>query len=370
MKKKALLLMIPLALGAMITLAVCVLQKPAFPTLDPGSLTPDQVKTLASLEQISTHPLYRMTYSGDYSSFLTLKDKYYWALGIPKPKCSTFAALDPSGDSLLGYNSDDERRPLLLLYTDPPDGYASVSIADIGEGFGFDVHHTPFDSAEARTLLLYSPYFINTGMNEMGLAFAVMAVPETKSSFDPEKETVVPSEIRRYFLDRAKNVDEAIAILGQYNVSFSKSIGSHILLADRSGHSAVAEWVDGTLQVTHNRDPWQVATNVMIYGAQARMDAASDEFAVRGDIAQDINGRSYWRYLTAQNALRDAKGRLSPDEGMALLQAISLVVSKDVWWPTQYSVVYNLNTGELQLALGRDYQQIMHFQLRMQADIQ
>lgn len=81
-------------------------------SIDLASQTPAQQKTLASLEVINDHPFYRMTYYGDYSQFLELKKKYYWAMGIPKPHCSTFSALNPDGDAILGYNSDGEHRPI------------------------------------------------------------------------------------------------------------------------------------------------------------------------------------------------------------------------------------------------------------------
>lgn len=118
----------------------------------PSAQTTEQQQTLAGLEVINSHPFYRMTYSGDYSQFLELKKKYYRAMGLPKPHCTSIAALNPSQEAVLGYNSDGEHRPLLLLFTHPSDGYASVSIVDIGETFSFTEQSTPFDSSTTCTV--------------------------------------------------------------------------------------------------------------------------------------------------------------------------------------------------------------------------
>ncbi len=369
MKKLSIILSSLIALGALIyflvsanlrTIVVSVVGIPE------ASQTSDQQKTLASLSLINDHPFYQMAYSGDYSQFLELKKKYYWAMGIPRPHCSTFAALNPAGGAVLGYNSDGEHRPLLLLFADPGDGYASVSIVNIGEAFGFTGNLTPFSSAQDKSLLLYSPYYINTGMNEMGLAFGVMADPEGKSTIDPSKETTFASEIRRYFLDYAKDVDEAITLMAKYNVSFNNTLASNILLADRSGHSALVEWVDGNMVVIHNQEPWQMSTNFRVYGSQAKIEAYTAEYQASGTIREDLWGKNYWRYIKGLETLQGASGHLTTNQAMELLQTISLVASPpSVLYDTQYSVVYDLNSGDFQIVTDRLYTQVYRYHLSM-----
>lgn len=125
----------------LIAAAVCLFMVPTlsvFPAIDLSTLTPDQKRTLDSIEKIDNHPLYTMTYYGDYSQFLKLKDKYYKQLGLPDPRCSTFAALNQDGDAVLGYNSDSGKASYLLLFTNPPVGYKSVSVVHISEAFGIE----------------------------------------------------------------------------------------------------------------------------------------------------------------------------------------------------------------------------------------
>jgi Acyl-coenzyme A:6-aminopenicillanic acid acyl-transferase len=324
-------------------------------SVPPGSQTPDEQKTLNSLEIVNDHPFYKMTFYGDYPRYLEAKRNFYWAMGFPKPNCSSFAVLNPQGHALLGYNNDGESRPILLLFTYPSDGYASISISAIGDGFPwFTKSFTPFNSARARSLLLYAPYSTQTGMNEMGLAVSTMTDPEGSWSMEPDKDTLGAAEARRFILDHAGDVEEAISLLSQYNVSYKGTSVSHLLLADRSGHSALLEWVDGEMKVIRNQQPWQVSTNFRVYGA--------DE-TINTDISL---GRKYWRYVTAWETLRKAGGFLSLEQSLDLLSTISVDSNRDgTRIFTHYSVVYDLVTGSMNIVTDRNYQQVYHYQLPM-----
>ncbi len=141
-------------------------------------------------------------------------------------------------------------------------------------------------------------------------------------------------------------------------------MSSNILLADRSGHSALVEWVDGRMVAIHNQQPWQVSTNFRVYGRQDRIDEYTQEYLANGIIPEDTWGKSYWRYITAWETLESVNGCLTPTQGIELLNTLSLVKNgKDVIYSTQYSVVYNLATGEVQIATDRNYQQIYRFSL-------
>ncbi len=332
-----------------------------------GSLTPDEQKSLATLQVINDHPFYRMTFYGDYPRYLEMKRRFYWAMGLPEPHCSSFAALNPQGHVLLGYNNDGEPRSILLLFTDPPDGFASISISAIGDGFPwFTKSFTPFNSGADRSLLLYAPYATQTGMNEMGLAVSTMTDPEGSWSLNPEKDALGAAEARRLVLDHSQNVEEAIALLSKYNVSYQGTSVSHVLLADRSGHSALLEWVDGEMKVIRNQQPWQVSTNFRVYGADETIKAGISQYQTDGAIAGDNLGRKYWRYITAWETLRKAEGLLTPGQSMDLLSTISVdLINNGTRILTHYSVVYDLMSGDVQIVTDRNYQQVYHYSLPM-----
>ena len=373
MKKKWFFLMVLVVLVGLGAAAYLVVP-PNLPAIErrvmsvpPESQTPDEQKTLASLKVINDHPFYQMTFYGDYARYLEMKKRFYWAMGFPRPLCSSFAALNPQGHAILGYNNDGESRSILLLFTDPSDGYASLSISAIGDGFPwFTKSFTPFNSDRDRSLLLYAPYATQTGMNEMGLAVSTMTDPEGSWSIDPEKDTLGAAEARRVILDHAKDVEEAIALLSQNNVSYQGTSVSHLLLADRSGHSALLEWVDGEMKVMRNQRPWQAATNFRVFGADETINADISQYQAGRSIPNDNLGRKYWRYVTAWETLRKADGLLSPEQSKDLLSMVSVdLINNGTRILTHYSVVYDLVTGEVQIVTDRNYDQPYHYSLPM-----
>ncbi len=329
-------------------------------SVPPSSQTPDEQKTLASLEVINDHPFYKMIVYGDYSRYLEIKNRYYWAMGLPKPNCSSFAVLNPQGHIILGYNNDGNYVSLILLFTDPSDGYASISISPIGDAFPwFTKQFTPFDSDRNRSLLLYAPYSNQSGMNEMGLAISTMTDLEGEWSLDPEKDTLGAAEARRYVLDHASNVEEAINLLSQVNVSYKGTSVSHLLLADRSGHSALLEWVDGKMVVERNQQPWQVSTNFRVYGSEKLIDIYTRQVQSTGAVSGDSAGKRYWRYITAWETLSKANGLLTPDQSLDLLSTVSIP------YMTQYSIVFDLTTGDVQIVTERNYDTVYRYQLAL-----
>ncbi|TET31033.1 MAG: hypothetical protein E3J69_10620, partial [Anaerolineales bacterium] len=120
-----------------------------YPSLTPKSETAStgfsqaEIDTLNSLQKADDHPLYVMHYQGPHREAIFIAtganelQRSNFELENPTPlwACSLFTALaDPQG-GVLGRNFDWEFSPALLLFTDPPDGYASVSMVDLAYFF-------------------------------------------------------------------------------------------------------------------------------------------------------------------------------------------------------------------------------------------
>ena len=118
----------------------------------------------------------------------------------------------------------------------------------------------------------------------------------------------------------------------------------HYLIADSSGNSAVLEFISGEVNALRNSEPWQVATNFVISGT-----------------APESRGSLCSRYRRAYEALERANGDISPEEGMALLGDVSQ--SGD--FPTIWSVVYDMSSGDSQVVVGRQYDQVYQLNLEM-----
>ena len=148
-----------------------------------------------------------------------------------------------------GRNFDWDYSPALLLFTQPQDGYASVSMVDIAYlGFGDTRAHGLTElPLKERSALLDAPYLPFDGMNEHGLAIGMAAVSSGEMKSNPSKETIGSLMVIRNMLDYARNVDEAIAILGSYNIDFEGGPAIHYLIADPSGRAALVEFYQGKM---------------------------------------------------------------------------------------------------------------------------
>ena len=214
-----------------------------------STLTPneEETATLLSLEQVNDYPLYTMHYFGTYAG----EARSYRPVDLSKPTialtqtscrvtwgCSLFAALGDEKNRLFGRNFDWQFSPALLLFTDPLDGYASVSMVDI-EYLGFEGDRsrnlTDLPLAE-RQSLLDAPSLPFDGMNEKGLAIGMAAIPAEDMPYDPQKRTIDHLEIIREILDHAGTVDEAIDIFKSYNIDMG-NVPLHGLLKDRGKDS-------------------------------------------------------------------------------------------------------------------------------------
>ncbi len=254
MKKSRIPFSLSLSLSLFVLLAGCVLplgfvhtpEKPAqAPTAVPqvtlpAGLSEADFNTLSSLEQVAPFPLYTMQFYGDFETVSSPTAANTMAAVLPPSwACSLFAALHDSENRLLGRNFDWEFSPALLLFTDPSDGYASVSMVDIAYlGFAGNLAKGVADLPMIEQIsLLDAPRLPFDGMNEAGLAVGMAAVPDGGVRPDPDKETIGSLMVIREMLDHARNVDEAVAILEAYNIETRGGPPLHYLIADRSGRA-------------------------------------------------------------------------------------------------------------------------------------
>ncbi|MBN2335138.1 hypothetical protein JXL21_06220, partial [Candidatus Bathyarchaeota archaeon] len=132
--------------------------------------------TVTGFTMVDPYPLYVATYNGDYgfTEYLATGVSHHLS-DITVPGCTVFYACGENGGPLMGRNFDFPSNPALLLYTDPPDGYASVSMVDLGY-FGYSLTSLP--EPDSLDSLLAAPYMPFDGMNEKGLVVGMAAIPE------------------------------------------------------------------------------------------------------------------------------------------------------------------------------------------------
>jgi penicillin V acylase-like amidase (Ntn superfamily) len=269
-----------------------------------------------------------------YSSIsATIRTQSDWA-------CSLFAALGNENNHIFGRNFDWEYSPGLLLFTDPPDGYASVSMVDIAY-LGFDEKNAGRLSEltlTELTPLLDAPNWPFDGMNERGLVIGMAAVPPSPMLSDPQKPSIGSLQIMRQVLDQAGDLEEAQTILENFNIEFSGGPVLHYLIADTSGEAVLVEFFQGEMHIIPNDNPWHQATNFII------------------SAYEDPQGQCR-RYDKISDMMQTTGGNINTQSAADLLSEVSQN-------NTQWSVLYHIQSGDIELIMGRQFDRIHKFQLK------
>lgn len=294
---------------------------------DTEELTADEIASLKTLQKVDNYPLYVMTYNHEYDAMVTQHDQGQLEGAFA---CSLFAAFNGPDGSLVGRNFDWQESPALLLFTDPDDGYASVSMVDISY-LGYNRFNLDdLDTVEGRRRLLRAPSIPFDGMNEHGLVVTMAAVPNAEIPKYEGKSSIISVTLMRLMLDQAKTVDEAIELVDDFNIDFAGGPNIHYLVADRDGDSAVVELKHRKIHIHRNEEPWQVATNFFLTG-------------VLGDPTASCH-----RYAELTSQLQASEGKLSTGKAMDALQAVAQP-------STRWSILYAMDKLEAHLVVNRNY---------------
>ena len=156
------------------------------------------------------------------------------------------------------------------------------------------------------------------GINEKGLCVADLEVNEGGMvTVDTEKPDATLTMAIRLLLNRAANVEEAVALLKQYDVFASGGISHHLSMADATGRSVSVEFVEGEIIVVET----PCVTN---------FNLAKGDISAGGENAQE-------RYLILQQILQETEGIMDKDQ---VQKALLSVRKPEGQWTTRWSIVY------------------------------
>lgn len=317
-----------------------------------------ELMTLASIRQVEGVDLFMMEYKGDYglSEFLKTGASSDGELvefivnrvlkgvplefDLPDLGCSTFAASLEDGTAVFGRNFDMYDSPALFVRTKPKDGYASISMVNLAY-IGYSAEYLPTDMASS-ILTLAAPYTPLDGVNEKGLAVGVLLIDTEPTHQQTQKVDITTTAAIRLLLDRAATVEEAVALLDQYDMHASANSCYHFHIADAQGGSVVVEYIGDEMKVLESR----LATNFLL---------------TPGD--WDFGG-GHDRYSTIETALAESSGVFDDSkEAMAVLSACSQPAQEGKRSSTQWSCVYNLTKPSVEIAMDMNYERIHTFAL-------
>lgn len=262
---------------------------------------------------------------------------------IPELACSTFIAQTPENGYIFGRNLDNQTTDLAVVKTNPKNGYSSVSVVNLSF-LGYNEEYTP-EALTDRIVTLAAPYFPLDGVNEKGLAVGVLQLQAPATSQDTGKTDVGTTLAIRVLLDKAANVQEALDLLSSFDMHASAKGCYHLQIADAQGNSVVVSYVNNEMQVTEKKDGILAATNFYLH-----------------DVPFEYEKQGVDRYEKLMEVLEPKKGILSAEEGMELLDYVSIKGTdpdeKGRVYSTQWSAIYDLTNPSLSLCADRNYEKV------------
>ena len=236
------------------------------------SIFGDKVKAAGSVKEIDKN-LYYMEYKGDYGFDAYLEQggasstaemaayitdflsggfmNKVPSMGKMNFGCTAYTVKTADGGALMGrnYDWDGENGTAMIVYTEPENGYASYStcwLDFLGFGDGWKPEGMP-----NQYMSLAAIYVPLDGINEKGLAIAdLMVGDDEQTNQKTDKVDLTTTSAIRLLLDKAATVDEAIALLEQYDMHSDIGRGHHLAISDATGKAVVVEYIDNIMYVT------------------------------------------------------------------------------------------------------------------------
>ncbi len=252
--------------------------------------------------------------------------------------CSTIAVQTPEGEALFGRNFDWNHCEAMSVISHPENGYASISTVNtdfISQGAGGGIAGMALKKDEIKTIAaLYAPL---DGVNEEGFAVSVNMIQDSDSiGQDTEKPDITTTTAIRLLLDKAATVEEALALLGQYDMHASMGMMVHFALADTNGRSAAVEYVDNEMIVTET----PVLTN--FYLAEGEKNGIG-------------TAQSHTRYEMLMEQV-EQNGQMSAGDVRDALSSVSKGNFGE-FESTEWSVIFNQTEGQATYYHRENYEQ-------------
>ena len=239
------------------------------------------------------------------------------------PGCSTLVVPSANGGALFGRNFDWQSCDALVVTSKPAAGYASISTVNLGFLTQAGAGEMLKENDAKVMAALYAPL---DGMNEKGLAVSVNMIEDRAAiNQNTGKPDLTTTTAIRLLLNKAANVDEAIDLLRQYDMHASMGLMVHFAIGDNTGRGVVVEYINNEMVVTET----PVVTNFYL--------AEGSKYGIGSQ-------QSHERYDILIQTLADHPTMMAEEVRDALDS-----VSKDnfnEFESTEWSAVFNLNTGE------------------------
>lgn len=248
--------------------------------------------------------------------------------------CTTFRAESPDGHPLLARNFDYRDGPAAVIRCAPPGGYRSIGVAPLNVMLYGNKWQQP-ERSDPRRLLL-APYACMDGVNEKGLAIAVLELKARSTRQRTGKKPIITTVFIRAVLDRCATTGEAIRMFERFDMRASLFCDYHFHLLDAAGRSAVIEYIGGKMHVLEGQP----------YAMNFYLLPGGDNRKAMG----------YDREKTVSAALRETNSRMSREAALAVLEKCRLDYRHRLGYRVMclWSAVYDCRDASMLLRGGAE----------------
>lgn len=292
--------------------------------------------------------------------------------------CSAFTARTKNGQKLLARNYDyPATNTCIVKVKGNRKRHASVSTVDLsflGIPFNKDM-----DSFSTKIFSISAVYIPLDGINDAGVSCGVLesgqgpgmrSVPTNQNTDKPDIST---GPFIRLILDYADSLEEAVELAKNYDMHDSGTASYHYIIADKTGRSAILEWVnDVDLNDFYGQKRELVVTYNDSDSAIGPREAASDFQWITNFIIQPgYHEGTEEKYISGLDRYNIIYEKLSPVNGIVQdeKQAMDILCSasqksvaperrKIYNHLTVHSAVYNLDELSVLWCPAEQYQDV------------
>lgn len=327
-----------------------------------GIVAAPRIKTFRSLEKLSAYDgpynLYQSTVSYRYDldaiiaagveddqAYIDAMCKQVFPglpvkVEAPKFACSAFR-LETAQGVLMGRNYDfKDDTSALLVRTKPKGGYASLAFSALNN-LGAN---QPDESLKEHAAAMLAPFASLDGINEKGVSIAILTLDSEPTRQDTGKPKINTSLAVRLVLDRAASTQEAVDLLGSYDMVAMAGRDYHFFINDATGDSRVVEYDPQNparpMIVTHAR---QITNYYACYADEVQPNQKNGNLGHGKERALAISAvldSSVPSVDAAWQALRASSQEPNPE---------------DITSNTQWSIVYNNTSCSAEFTLRRHW---------------
>lgn len=275
--------------------------------------------------------------------------------------CTAFKMFCTDNKLRMGRNYDFAQDTSgMLVYCPAIEGvrFASVGFAALNNIWAND------PLAEGNVGALAAPFVCLDGMNEKGVAIAVLTLDsDPMRPTDTERHTIATTLAIRMVLDEAQDAQDAVRLLSGYNMFASSGRDYHFFITDPSGRAIAVEYnldkprkfvgLETVPLASGERPPLQAMTNFFI----SYINEVDDDDEKQRKSENKKYGHGKERYNTVIGFMNKYKDNYTDKIAWEALMSTVQLPGKSITSNTQWSIMYNTTDKELKMVFRRHFEE-------------